>query len=86
LLSGHGVRELAFYIVTCGAHSKTRYHFKDYLKKDPRIIAPADVEAFIASNRALSRAADLCNSFRLCVLPRRSLGYSRVSRPAEAPP
>ena len=39
------------------------YHFKDYLKKDLRI-APAEVETFVTASRALSMAADLCNSFK----------------------
>lgn len=46
------------------------YHFKDYLKKDPRITAPGDVEAFITANHALSMAADLCNSFKHAGLDR----------------
>jgi len=40
------------------------YHFKDYLKKDSRIAVPAEVETFVTASRALSMAADLCNSFK----------------------
>lgn len=40
------------------------YHFKDYLKKDSRITAPTEVETFVTASRALSMAADLCNSFK----------------------
>lgn len=40
------------------------YHLKDYLKKDSRITAPKDVEAFVTKSRALRMAVDLCNSFK----------------------
>lgn len=40
------------------------YHFKDYLKKDSRIAVPSEIETFVTASRALSMAADLCNSFK----------------------
>lgn len=40
------------------------YHFKDWLKKDPQIKNPKDVEIFISASCALSLAADLCNSLK----------------------
>jgi hypothetical protein len=39
------------------------YHLKDWLKKDGRI-KPRDVETFITNSKALSLAADLCNSLK----------------------
>lgn len=38
------------------------YHFKDWLRKDPRI--GANVESFINASKVLTLAADYCNSFK----------------------
>lgn len=40
------------------------YHFKDWLKKDARILRPQDVEDCISKGSALALAADLCNSHK----------------------
>lgn len=40
------------------------YHLKDWLKKDPRIQNPQDVEAAVSKGPSLSLVADLCNSLK----------------------
>jgi hypothetical protein len=40
------------------------YHLKDWLKKDSRIKHPQEIEDMITNSKALSLAADICNSFK----------------------
>jgi|SRR5579863_810587 len=46
------------------------YHLKDWLKKDSRITPAKAIEDWISNSPALSRAADLCNSFKHAGLDR----------------
>ena len=58
------------------------YHLKDWLKKDPRIKRPRDVEDFITKNAALSLAADFCNSLKHAGLekpPRSGMTLDRIN-------
>jgi hypothetical protein len=40
------------------------YHFKDWLKRDARIMLTEDVEKYISASGPLSLAADFCNSLK----------------------
>lgn len=58
------------------------YHLKDWLKKDPRIKRPQDVEDVITNSAALSLAADLCNSLKHAGLdkpPRSGMSLDRIN-------
>jgi len=56
------------------------YHFKDWLKKDSRILLQLDVEEFITSSPCLSLAADYCNMFKHAGLDRRGRSEKQLEK------